>query len=148
MLEFGERVDHRRLRELGQLLDVAMPEQPGHDHRSPARQVGGDILDRRALAQADVGLRQIHGVAAQLLNRRFERHAGAKRRLLEYERDRAVFHRADRGRRDVPALFQVRGEVEHLADLRIAQVVDGQNVPQWLRPFGVGGGIFLDLGRG
>ena len=98
MLLVGQRVDDvqasggRR-----ELLERLLREGPDDDRVDPAFEVAGDIRHRFARPEGDVGL-QRHHVAAELVDRDFERRAGAKRRLLEEQRHVPAVERVGRRR--------------------------------------------------
>ncbi len=64
-----------------------------HDHVDHPRNHARDILDRLAAAELSIATVQIDGDAAQLVHTGLERHAGARRRLLEHHGQRAIAQR-------------------------------------------------------
>ena len=82
MIEVAQRVDDRNIRPLGQLVDGALEEDPGHDALGPAVEIARHIFDRLAVADQP-GDRD--GIAAELLDGEFEGQTGAQRRLFEQQ---------------------------------------------------------------
>ena len=77
-----------------------------------------------ALAELDLGVEQRDGVAAEAVDRHFERHAGAVARPLEDERQRPARERAA----EIPPRFGRVGQVKDSDDLVGAEVRDAQKI--------------------
>ena len=75
MLAIGQGVDHRHRGVGGQADDVGMQKDARHDHVDVAAEDAGSVDDAFALAELDLGGRQVDGVAAEFEHRDFERHA-------------------------------------------------------------------------
>ena len=82
----GQGVDDRHGGVFGQAGHVRMEEDAGDDNVDVAAQNARGIDDALTFAELDLGSRQVHGVAAELEHRHFERHAGAQGWFLEDER--------------------------------------------------------------
>src|SRR6267143_4650333 len=83
MLEFAQRIDNRNTGVGGHLLDYGVTEGAQHDDVDPAFEVVGDVVERLAGIEAAGRLVDEKCAAAKAVHPRFEREAGAQRRLLE-----------------------------------------------------------------
>ena len=93
MVLVGEAVDHRHARVRGEALDDRLLEGADHHDVDHPRDHARDVLDRLAARELRVVAVEVDRDAAQLVHARLERHAGARRRLLEHHRERAVAQR-------------------------------------------------------
>ena len=89
----GEAVDHRHARMRGEALDDRLLERADHHDVDHPRDHARDVLDRLAARELRVAAIQVDRDAAQLVHPGLERHARARRRLLEHHRERAVAQR-------------------------------------------------------
>jgi len=112
------------LRELGELEDLAVGVEPGHDHLVHPGQHARDVLGRLARADAHFGA-EAERMAAEPEEARLERDARAGAGLGEYHGEGLVRKRLVRARLHGLDLL---GQLEHLAHLSAAQVVDVQEV--------------------
>src|SRR5581483_7237127 len=96
-----------------ELLDDALREGANDDGIDPAFEVAGDVGDRLALPEGDIGLER-DDVAAELADRDFEGGPRPQRGLLEQKRDVASVQRV--GGRRLPAqgsiAFELRCELQ------------------------------------
>ena len=93
MVFVGQAVDHRHARVRGEALDDRLLERADHHDVDHARDHARDVLDRLAARELRVAAIQVDRDAAELVHAGLERHAGARRRLLEHHRQRAVAQR-------------------------------------------------------
>ena len=125
MLEVGQRVHDRHVGRPRERLEPLLLERPQHDRVDVAGQHPAGVLDRLASPQLEVARGQDDRMCPQLRHGHLERDAGARARLLEDQRDRSTGE---------PALVRlgsslhVGGEIEQLAELFRAQIVDGEVV--------------------
>ena len=89
----GEAVDDRDARVRGEALDDRLLEGADHHDVDHARDDPRNVLDRLASRKVRVHAVQVDGDAAQLIHAGLERHSGARRRLFEHHRERAVAQR-------------------------------------------------------
>ncbi len=104
--------DHRHRGVFGQFQHMAVIEQPGHDNVIVAAHHLGDVLDRLALADADIVGSQVQGVAAQAVEAGLERNARPGGRLGEDHRQGM----APQGNVFLPAAEPFFGQLGQLED--------------------------------
>ena len=130
MLFVGQRVDDvKTRRRRGKLLEQLLRKGPDHDGIDPALEIAGDVGDRFAASQGDVGLER-HEVAAELAHADLERRPRAQRRLVEEHRDVAAIERVG-GRRvaaERAVRFEARRQLETALEIGRVEVEDGQKV--------------------
>ena len=98
-----------------------------HDRVEVAGQDVGDVPDRLAVPEPDLGAGQVDGMAAELLDRELEGNARPQRRLLEQQADAAA---GEERFVDVALalVLQPVGEVEDGEQLLAAPVGDPQKI--------------------
>jgi len=126
MAEVREAVDDRHARVLGHLFDDVVAERADHDALGHPIEVHGDVMDRLALAKIDLGLRERHREAAELLDADVEAHARPQRRFLENEGERPALERAGVFLR-MP--LHLAREADELTQLFVRKIADCQKVP-------------------
>ena len=131
----GQAVDHRYRGVLGQLEEVVVGEQAGHDHVVVARHHPGDVLDSLTFADRDVIRSQVNGVTAHAKEAGFKRDAGAGRRFGENHGhavvpERLVVLAPRKARLDLP------GQLEGRPDLVGAKIGHMQKIAfhGWMPP--------------
>ncbi len=82
------------------LLHDLVREGADHDALHHALQVLRHVVDRLALAQVDLGRREVERESTQLLDADIEGHPRAQRRLLEDQGQRLALQGIAVGRRD------------------------------------------------
>ena len=131
MLPVAQRVDDRDLGVPRQLFEQLLLESAADDRVAEAIQHAGDIFGRLALAQPDLGRREVERVAAQPAHRQLERDARAQRRLLENQKGRLARPGA-RVRALRRRLLRLR-RVEHRRNLGRAEIRYRQERPRHSR---------------
>ena len=91
--QISQAVDNRDRGVFGQIGDGFVRESARHDAVDVAREDFGGVGDRLATAELDVARGEKQGVAAELEHADLERHARARRRLLENHRQRLALQR-------------------------------------------------------
>ena len=127
MVQVGQAVDHRRGGRGRQLLDVGVRVGADHDRVQVAAEHDAGVADRLAPAQLHLGGGQVDGAPAQLVHADLERHARARRRLLEDQPERPP---GQQGVGDPRALhrLQLVGQIEHGDHLLGREILDAQEV--------------------
>ena len=123
----GEAVDHRHARVRGEALDDRLLEGANHHHVDHPRYNACEILDRLAARKLRVAAVQIDRDPAELVHAGFERHAGARRRLLEYHRQCAVTQRLVE-LVTLEALLDPAGTFEQVIELVPAEILELQEM--------------------
>ena len=124
----GQPVDDRDVGVFGELLDDRLGECSDHDRVEVAGQDVGDVPDRLARAEPDLGAGEVDGVRAELLDRELERDARPQRGLLEEQAETAA---GEERLVDVALALVLEpvGEVEQGEELLAAPVGDPQKIP-------------------
>ena len=104
-----------------------MQEHPGDDDVDVAAQHARNVYCAFALAELDLGWRQIHGVAAELEHGHFEGDPCTERWLLKDQRGRAA-RQASVG--PAAETFQREGVIEQRQNASGGQVGDAQIVTE------------------
>src|SRR4051812_31248461 len=130
MLLVAQRVDDAQPGRGGrEQLDAALRERPNHRGEDPSLEVAGDVFDRFASAERDVGRRLDH-VAPELTHRDREGRAGPERRLLEEQRDVAAGQRRRVLAARAARRLHRRREVEARLEIRWRHVADREELRQ------------------
>ena len=90
MMVVREAVDHGHARELRQLVDVGLRERADHDRVEIAREHHRGVAHGLAAAELELALRHVERVAAELVHADLERHARARRGLVEDHAERSA----------------------------------------------------------
>ena len=125
MFGIGQPVDDRDAGGAGQLDDVLVEVGPGDDAVDHPAQHAGGVGDFLPLAQADLLIGEIQGVAAELLHSDFERDARPERGLLE---DQGQDPTPERAGARVALGFQLGRQVEDLGDIVRREVGDANEI--------------------
>ena len=134
MVVIGQAVDDRYPRVRGQLLDVAVGEDAGHDAVYVAGQHLGHVGHALPHAELDLVGREIEGLPSQVNHPHLEGDPGAQRWLLE-DHTQGFALQDGLVAPFPPLLFELLGQVQDLPDLLSRQVSDGDQVFHWHTPF-------------
>ena len=132
MVFVGEPVDHRHARMRGEALDDRLLKRADHHDVHHPRNYARNVLDRLAARQLRIAAVQVDRDAAQLIHAGLERHARARRRLLEHHRERAIAQRLIDLVALEPILDPARA-LEQPRELVAREIAELQEVLGWRR---------------
>ena len=117
---------------LGELVQQLLGERSNDDRVEVAGQDVGNVPDRLAVPEPDLGAGQVDGMAAELLDRELEGNSRPQRRLLEQQAETAA---GEERFVDVALalVLQAVGEVEDGEQLLAAPVGNPQKIAAFER---------------
>jgi hypothetical protein len=118
MVVLGEHVDHGDRAVLGYLLDDRVRPGADRDRLDQAREHQRRVARRLAPRQLQLALAQHQRVAAQLDDAGLERHARARGRLVEHQRDAHALERA----RAQAVLLELDRALDQLTELLLREL--------------------------